>query len=41
MARAISALGVRKPNAMRVMSRILVLTDSMRPFGLTVDCTPT
>lgn len=30
MARAIRASGERKPNAMRVISRILVLTDSIR-----------
>ena len=32
MARAMRASGERKPNAIRVMRRILVLTDSMRPF---------
>ena len=32
MARAISASGERKPNAMRVRSRILVLVDSMSPW---------
>ena len=32
MARAMSASGERNPYATRVMSRILVLTDSMRPL---------
>ena len=38
MASAISASGERNPNATRVMSRILVLTDSMRPLDRTVEC---
>ena len=32
MARAIRASGLLKPNPIRVMSRILVLTDSIRPL---------
>lgn len=32
MARAMRASGERNPNAIRVMRRILVLTDSMRPL---------
>ena len=32
MARAMRASGDLNPNAMRVMSRILVLTDSVRPL---------
>ncbi len=32
MAKAMRASGERNPNATRVISRILVLTDSMRPF---------
>ncbi|CAB4974998.1 unannotated protein [freshwater metagenome] len=33
MARAMSASGDAKPKAMRVMSRILVFMDSMRPHA--------
>ena len=36
MARAMSASGERKPNAMRVRSRILVLVDSISPWEGTV-----
>ena len=32
MARAMRAAGLWNPKAMRVMTRILVLTDSMRPL---------
>jgi hypothetical protein len=32
MARAMRASGLANPNAVRVMSRIFVLTDSIRPF---------
>ena len=38
MAKAIRASGLRNPNATRVMSRILVLTDSIRPLDRTVEC---
>ncbi len=39
MARAMRAAGLRNPNAIRVMTLILVLTDSIRPFECTVECT--
>jgi len=35
------ASGDLNPNAILVISRILVLVDSIRAFDLTVDCTPT
>jgi len=37
MARAIRASGLWNPYATRVMSRILVLTDSIRPLDTTVE----
>jgi len=33
------ASGDLNPNAILVISRILVLVDSIRPFDLTGDCT--
>jgi hypothetical protein len=30
-----------KPNAIGVRTRIFVFVDSISPFDLTVDCTPT
>jgi len=40
MARATSASGLVKPNAIRVRTRIFVFVDSIRPFDLIVNCTP-
>jgi len=39
MAIAMRAWGERNPNAIRVISRILVFIDSIKAFDRTVNCT--
>jgi len=39
MARPMRAAGLWKPNAIRVMTLILVFTDSISPFDRVVDYT--
>ena len=38
MMRAMRVVAERNPNAMRVINRILVLTDSMSALERTVEC---